>query len=43
MPSFGMILVVSAVFVLFAWYLIYMYEPYFFYRLFNWLFNPWIS
>jgi len=42
-PSLGMLLVIYAVFVLFAWYLLYMYQPVAMYRLFSWLFNPFIS
>jgi hypothetical protein len=42
-PSLEMIIVVSVVFVLFAWYLIYMYEPFVVQRLFHFLFDPFIS
>jgi hypothetical protein len=43
MPSLGMILIVYAVLVIFAWYLIYMYDPITIHRLFSWLFDPFID
>ena len=38
MPSLGMLLLVYAVFVLFGWYLLYMYQPHAMHRFFSWLF-----
>ena len=43
MPSLGMILVVYAVFVIFGWYLLYMYDPITMHRLFSRLFGPFID
>ncbi len=43
MPSLGMILVVYAVLVIFAWYLIYEYDPITIHRFFSRLFGPFID